>query len=308
VLMDLQMPVLDGLAATRRLRASGVRLPIIAMTAHALKEDVERCYAAGMDDFIAKPIDPAHLFKTLTKWLAPATQTTPTQDAGSASPSPVSPPESPAELALPGIDTAAGLAHANGNAALYRKLLLRLREDWADLPTTVRIDLDAGETESARRGLHSLKGVAGNLGATELQGRAARAEASCRDGTLRPGDPTWNAMTEELSRVIDGLSTLSTVAPSTDSAAPVEGAGTADLNEALKALARALDDDFEQAKSLLNELREPLIMQIGEARVAEIGAMMERFDIDSAINAVDAIIDRKGNTGTTRAADPVRTE
>jgi PAS domain S-box-containing protein len=325
VLMDLQMPVLDGLEATRRLRASGVRLPVIAMTAHALKEDVERCHAAGMDDFVAKPIDPAHLFATLRKWLAPRAapdETAPgAADSASArsqaavsggaddppqrngSPGPPAPaPDAAAPPLpdLPGIDTAAGLAHANGNAALYRRLLLRLRDDWADLPERVRADLTAGRTEEARRALHSLKGVAGNLGAARLQARAETLEARCGAGTLAAGDDDWRALTGELAAVIDGLAALSppataagveAVAVAADAGGDQAGPDEAGLDQALAALAEALDDDFEQARRLFVELRQPLSRHIGETRTEAIGAMIGAFDIDAAISAIRAAMD-----------------
>lgn len=69
ILMDMQMPHLDGLGAARQLRQNGIRVPIIATTANAFAEDKALCFAAGMDDFVAKPVEPQALFATVLKWL-----------------------------------------------------------------------------------------------------------------------------------------------------------------------------------------------------------------------------------------------
>ncbi|HVR54914.1 MAG TPA: PAS domain S-box protein, partial [Pseudorhodoferax sp.] len=131
VLMDLQMPVMDGMQATRLIRADArhARLPIIAMTAHAMVEERERCLAAGMVDHITKPIDPPAMLLTLARWVQPrdaapaqapvppaAQETVPTSDAAPALPT------------LAGLDTAAGLARAGGKTALYLRLLRQFHE------------------------------------------------------------------------------------------------------------------------------------------------------------------------------------
>lgn len=71
ILMDMQMPVMDGLEATRRLRAQGCTLPIVAMTANAMQSDRERCLEAGMNDHVAKPVEPAQLWAALRRWIQP---------------------------------------------------------------------------------------------------------------------------------------------------------------------------------------------------------------------------------------------
>ncbi len=77
VLMDVQMPVMDGVAATRAIRERSHRLLVVAMTAHAFAEERERCLAAGMNDFLTKPIDPAARHRALLQWLAPTGQPQP---------------------------------------------------------------------------------------------------------------------------------------------------------------------------------------------------------------------------------------
>ncbi|MFZ5774018.1 MAG: PAS domain S-box protein [Thermodesulfobacteriota bacterium] len=177
VLMDIQMPRLDGLEATRRIRASGEerlhRLPIVAMTAHAIKGDEELSLAAGMNDHITKPIDPAILAATLGKWL-------PKDSSPPAAAQPASSPEVPAGLPreIAGIDVALGLERL-GNAELYRKVLLAFAENYHSTAGSVATMLQAGEWEEAQRTLHTLKGVVGTLCAQTLYASTVALEKAC---------------------------------------------------------------------------------------------------------------------------------
>ncbi|KAF0813295.1 Virulence sensor protein BvgS [Andreprevotia sp. IGB-42] len=189
VLMDMQMPVLDGLAATRLLRADPrfASLPIIAMTAHAMVEERERCLAAGMQDHIAKPIAPDVLFRTLARWTGREHSQTRLPAAATAT------------MALPqieGIDTAAGLQRVAGNIELYRKLLGDFVAGQADAAARIAGSLAAGDHATAERAAHSLKGVAGNIGAGHIQDTAAALERAIRTNTLEQA--MLDAMADEL--------------------------------------------------------------------------------------------------------------
>ena len=148
VLMDIQMPEMDGLEATRRLRATlrGARLPIIAMTAHALDSERERCRAAGMDDFIAKPIDPEFLQQKLLRW-RPAhagkrASRTPEKTCMSSS----------GELPeLPGIDKADGLRRMMNKPALYEKGLRDFHSRFLSEPEAIRAAIDSGDLAQAQK-------------------------------------------------------------------------------------------------------------------------------------------------------------
>ena len=164
VLMDLQMPQMDGFEATRCIRAEAryARLPIIAMTAHAMVEERERCLAAGMVDHIVKPLDPQAMFQTLARWVRPA----PSADAASSerSASALEPiPE------VEGLDAAAGLRRVAGNRKLYLSLLRQFAEKEALAGAKVTAALAAGDYAAAERIAHTVKGVAGNVGFTGLQ-------------------------------------------------------------------------------------------------------------------------------------------
>ncbi|MEO5339872.1 MAG: response regulator [Magnetococcus sp. MYC-9] len=186
ILMDIQMPVMDGYAATQTIlaRCPGLQSPIIAMTANAMKQDIEECRAVGMQDHVIKPIDVAHLFAVLDRWVArkdPAAW--PLEE--SAEPLPVAPGPTTRPVAtpgqilprhLPGLDLASGLARINNNERLYLKLLKNFREDHRE--TTLRLAglLQNGLFPEAIQLVHAVKGVAGNLGADTLHHAAQHLE------------------------------------------------------------------------------------------------------------------------------------
>ena len=163
VLMDCQMPVMDGFEATRNIRADGRfdALPVIAMTANAMAGDREKCIECGMNDHIAKPIDVGQLFSTLARWVKPSNPSANTAGAN----------QTQQTLDIPrvaGLDTAEALARVGGDAGLLRKMLAWFRESQADSIADIRNAFEAGDRITAERLAHTLKGLSGNIGATEL--------------------------------------------------------------------------------------------------------------------------------------------
>jgi two-component system, sensor histidine kinase and response regulator len=162
VLMDCQMPVMDGYRATRAIRANPALdgLPVIAMTANAMAGDRDKVLAAGMVDHIAKPLNVAEMFRTIARWVKP-------QHHPAAMPSP------------PLLDREAGLAACNHNGALYQRLLAKLGKGQSHVVADVQSALDAGDFATAQRLAHTLKGLAGTIGARSVQSAAANLEQSC---------------------------------------------------------------------------------------------------------------------------------
>jgi signal transduction histidine kinase/CheY-like chemotaxis protein/HAMP domain-containing protein len=178
VLMDLQMPEMDGYQATARLRSNPAlaSLPIVAMTAHATVEERQRCLAAGMDDHVAKPIDPLALFEAVGKFYKPADADTPlglSRQAGSSGDLP----------SIAGLDTSDGLSRVGGNEKLYRKLLRDFAEQQGRAAEQIAEALALGDAAVAERLAHTLKGVAGNIGAKDVQAAAGALEKCLRDRT-----------------------------------------------------------------------------------------------------------------------------
>jgi len=217
VLMDVQMPHLDGLGATRAWRAmpGGAQVPVLAMTAGTMAEDREACLAAGMNDVITKPVDPADLYAALLRWLpgplpgplpgqaaaltepgspfgagAPTSQTSPTRPAdpspassltpvtSATSPSRSNEPAADAWTRIDGLDTAVGLRMVGGRAAVYQRVLRRFVEHHGGDAGRLRAAAnDPGAAADIARLCHALKSVAGALGAQALADQAARLEA-----------------------------------------------------------------------------------------------------------------------------------
>jgi CheY-like chemotaxis protein len=207
VLMDVQMPVMDGYTATRKIRewelkaqssklkenesaepsafsfqpsARAERIPIIAMTAHAMAGDEDKSLQAGMNGHVTKPIDPDQLFSTLQKWIKPSEKRVPVQqpEISVEVPETVQPILEEEELPkdLPGFDLTDGLKRLQGNKRLYRKLLLNFATDYREAANDIRTALHAKDFKQTHSLVHNLKGLAGNLAATDLQAATVNLE------------------------------------------------------------------------------------------------------------------------------------
>ena len=183
ILMDIQMPVMDGYNASQEIRnlKSEIRnVPIIAMTAHAMAGDEAKSIEAGMNDHVTKPIDPDKLFATLQKWIKPvaeraAVQSSPILDAIPES-GQAALDEDELPVSLPGFDLAAGLSRLMGNKLLYRKLLLDFGENYGGVAGEIREALATKDFKLVHSLVHNLKGLSGNLEATDLQSAAVEME------------------------------------------------------------------------------------------------------------------------------------
>ena len=237
VLMDLQMPEMDGYQATARLRADlrFKNLPIIAMTAHATIEERQRCLAAGMVDHLSKPIDPGNLFETVGKFYKPKDAAAPTKQADARA--------SQTSDGLPdieGLDTKDGLARVAGNQKLYMKLLRQFAEQQGPVVAQIADALSRGDAALAERLAHTLKGVAGNIGAKSVQFAAGDLEKLIR-GQARPEELA--SASGKVSAVLDPLLTglrAALNAGSSQSAPSVETMASVDPDRSREAAARLL--------------------------------------------------------------------
>jgi PAS domain S-box-containing protein len=180
VLMDIQMPVMDGISATREIRNEPAfkDLPIIALTANAMPDDRDRCLAAGMNDYISKPIDPGVLTATLLKWLIGVDTAIVSGSSGSF--------EDPSDhvnefLGIDGLDARRGLKQAMARPSLYRQILVRFIRSQRDAPGRLRVALEENDLNLAERIAHTLKGLAAQIGAEDIRTKAEIVERAIHD-------------------------------------------------------------------------------------------------------------------------------
>jgi two-component system sensor histidine kinase/response regulator len=170
-------------------------VPIIAMTAHAMAGDEDKSLQAGMNGHVTKPIDPDQLFATLQKWIQPSEKRAATQTpVVSVEPSgedKVVSIEAELPESLPGFDLADGLKRLQGNKKLYRKLLLDFAAGYCKAGIEIREALDANDFDRAHSLVHNLKGLAGNLSATDLQAAAVNMEKLVK-GVDKKAPPSKN--------------------------------------------------------------------------------------------------------------------
>jgi len=180
VLMDIQMPVMDGLTATKLIRANErfCKLPVLAMTAHAMSGDRERSLNAGMNDHITKPIDPNRLLAALIRWMPERVREEPEQQAPRLKPA-TNEDDLPGQL--PPFDMHAALARI-GKPKLVRKLMLGFRDLYENAGAELREHIAKGRVEDAQRLAHSLKSVAAMLEASDLAEAASGVECAFRSG------------------------------------------------------------------------------------------------------------------------------
>lgn len=288
VLMDIQMPEMSGLEATAHIRALAegpdgdarfADLPIIAMTALAMSGDAERCRAAGMNDHVAKPIDPDRLMAALAKWVRlPAAREHAAVRAFAPRRAETALPDDLA--ALTSFDARDGVRRIGGSVEAYRRQLRRFRERYAGAAADVRLVAAAKGADAAEELCHALKGVTGNMAAWPLHQAVSRL-----DENLKLGGPPDAALLDDVEGLlaqamteIDRLN-LGDRGP----AAATGGMSAADLEALAARLADALENDLGAMEPALDALRAAAAGGPFEAAVAEIAALADVFDIDGAL-------------------------
>lgn len=280
VLMDLQMPVMDGFEATRLIRNFGDEgkrnVPIIAMSAHALSGEKEESLSAGLNAHVTKPIDPVEFYGELARWI-------PQEKPSKAQPDNFPTKRDPFLAALdniPCLDAELGLYRSAGSRKLYLKLLKRFVEENEDFSERLRDTLQSKDLRTSVRMAHTLKGVAGTVGASKLQEVAALFESRLSSG--KAGDREnlpWTELNDLLRQLVERLGEAIPVASGAigendqtlvedpeaeqkllqmlDAIMPaIENAVPADCRNALKQIEHVRFD--EEALSLLKELRHAL--------------------------------------------------
>jgi two-component system, sensor histidine kinase and response regulator len=292
VFMDLQMPEMDGFTATRYIRAEPrlQGLPIIAMTAHALVEERQRCLEAGMNDHVSKPIDPDALFATLMRWAKPSQ----VQAAGIEA----KPAKAADDVFLPeidGVDVAGGLKRVAGNKRLYRDLLVQFAAQRGKADAQISAAIVDGDRELAERIAHTVKGVAGNIGLGQVFAAAEKLEKA-----IREKDAVVPALLEEFSLVLSRQGrairqALCEVTPDqparwkTSAAFDARAASVATAR--LGALLESSDGDAAEAFLAVEDI---LAGTLDKSRLDALSAAISEFDFEGALLKLNEITKEYG--------------
>ena len=282
VLMDMQMPVMDGVEATRQLRRLPglAALPVVAMTANAQAADRQRCQEAGMNDFIPKPIEPELLWQTLLKWIAPRhAAAAADSDSDMATAAVSTAPAAPAlDLGVAAIDPGPALRRMLGNTELYFATVRKFCRLQENTGQTMVAALDAGDWVTAQRQAHTLKSVAASIGAGRLAEQAAALEKALAERLPR-------ADADRHIGVIDGqlrelIAALRDKLPAAPEAALPDVAGAA---AAVAELEQLLSESNPEAMACLERNAAALKAIIPAARLAQIETAVNAFDLDDAL-------------------------
>jgi signal transduction histidine kinase/DNA-binding response OmpR family regulator len=290
ILMDIQMPEMDGLEATRRLRIrfSAVDLPIIAMTAHAYEKDRQNCLAAGMNDHCAKPLEPASLVATLTRWIRPLESDAPPVAQKAASSLPAD--ELPAEL--PPFDISVALARVNNKRALLRKLLVDFGRKFSDTVPTLRAFAAAGEWGEVRRVTHTLKGVASALEAKRVADFARQLEDAAADNDVACVPTLLDALSDAMEEALSAAKTLSVIEHIDLSASALVRAATLDYSAVrpqIAELRELLKRRSLRARKVFDEVQSSLGESVEGQRIEPVRQALRRLDFVAALSELDEI-------------------
>lgn len=284
VFMDIQMPEMDGYQATRAIRRmkKGREQTIVAMTAHAMKGDRERCLEAGMNDHISKPLDPEELKNMLGRWLS-------SSEASQAMGKTEVVEQILEAEALPGIDIELGLSRVMGNSQLYDKLLNGFYQNQKEDLKQLSDSFEQSDWQQARFIVHSVKGAAGSLGALNLQKAAAELEQALRLHNQLPEDDLINAFNQYFEEVMEGLKQY---AEGETQEQPIAGEGHIEvdrLKQLIEMIKTQLYEGDVSVEDNIPELMLGLGEQVSEAKLQKFRKKVDSYDFEEAELVLDEI-------------------
>jgi len=278
ILMDIQMPLMDGYEATQQIRQMPHMkdTPIIAITANAMSSDRDKAFAAGMNEHIAKPIDPDNLYQILSMWLSANTNKTYEPDTSDNTDALF------LELknALPSINITAGISRIGGNQELYRKLIIQFYHDHGDALNKLINLLATPDKKSAARLVHTLKGVAGNIGAVSLQNAAIQQEKQLAESDY---PKILDSFKTACVTVFDNLSSLAFKPVEQNSDEAASSTTAIDISESLGSLKKCLDEGDGNSLNLVKLIKGVLTSVEDKATFTDIEQQVSAYDFEEAL-------------------------
>ncbi len=283
VLMDVQMPEMDGLEATSQIRQNPLLqgLPIIAMTAHALYGYRQKCLEAGMNDYLTKPIIAEDLFHVLQKWLEPCgpenNKNIRPKTKHHAETLQPSIPES-----LPGFNVKSALKRLGGNKIFFVKLLKEFARDYSDIPEKISTALQDQDIEAVQELAHSVKGLAGNLSAESLAKAAYAIEHAARNNNLGNITVLSDTFQEAFSQAMEAISSLDAGPPERPAPTRVQPAETDETRRKFAELAKLLQDNNAMAEEYWQSLKPHIHCPDREELFADLEEQLSRYQFKKA--------------------------
>lgn len=304
VLMDLQMPIMDGFTATAKIRedASIKHTPIIAMTAHAMTGQRETCLQAGMNDYLAKPVEPRLLYSCLERWALKHNRQ-PALNSQSM-PTTIEPPTAePFDTKqrvysdsnqlpshLPGLNIQQGLHLAANNQDLYLNIASRFAESYVDGILPLMEALEANDTATAQGWLHTIKGLSGNLGASALQAASKKLEDNCVNSSLEGLGSDIDLLENCLNQVTSSLRHLDSTKKNIKTPAHAQQAlSLSEHGEVLESILQSLQSGDSQAASQLETLTLN-VDQNSQLKLRSIKSLVDDFEFPQALNALKELL------------------
>lgn len=283
VLMDIQMPIMGGYEATKLIRndEKNKELPIIAMTANSMQGAKEECKASGMNDYVSKPVDPDNLFAVMRKWINPVVgrQNNESEKRNNIAIENKTNMDFPRKLH--GINVESGLKRLNGNAKLYKELLIAFAKEYASFDQELRSSIEKNEKDIVLSLLHKLKGIAGNISAYEIQNCAEKLEnVVLKDDKekiynlvimLSMALHSFGMVVKEISK------TKETVVPNSEKELNIK-----EIQKKLQELELYIWEDNVDAKKALEELKKYIYGSIFSEEMQALSESISNFDFEAA--------------------------
>ncbi len=289
VFMDIHMPQLDGIEATRKIRSQSqyAELPIVAMTANAMAGDKEISLAAGMNDHITKPIELTILKNTLLKWIKPRSTDAEYQDISESVDGEEEFPE------FDSIKVKQGIKNIGGNSRLYKKILQDFADDNKNTTTEIHNNIRVGDYKKAFIAVHTVKGVAGNMAAFSLYEAASQLEEALKNESYDKVELLYVAFNEAITSLLEEIQVFAVI-PSQAPQVMIDDIDREKAQQLIEKLRPLLLEANAEAGDLVTEIGDLWALSTKQVWVETLIDQIQNFDFEEAVETLNRISSELG--------------